>query len=343
MCFYLIKYYVYLQECVTTATVEQMINGKYEVIIAHPEALFCTSVGRQLRSSAAFCEKVIAVVVDECHTVELWGRSFRHAYKKLKDLSAYFKCPIVALSATLTTSMWKSLPRHLGIRQAKEFRSSPDKPNMYYEVATKPPNMDIAACAESIYMPEIDALQDKQLAYPVTLCYMPLDWCADAQAYGIEVFGRPSLETTLYAFLFSVQDKTVVKTVTAELKKEQPRVRLVFCSPCVGMGFDAPSITRVIHAKPPRNVLDLVQQVGRAGRSGQVCSSLVYFNNNDIAKNVTGMTQGMRDYCTTEGCLRLELLKDFGYTERMEEMSGCKCCKNCRNVCECAVCKVEEG
>ena len=136
-------------------------------------------------------------------------------------------------------------------------------------------------------------------------------------------------------YYFSLQDKTVVNHVTTDLKKVNPRIRLVFCSSCVGMGFDSPSITKVIHGKPPRNMLDLVQQAGRSGRSSQACTSFVYFNRSDIAKNVPGMTDDMREYCITDQCLRICMLKVFGYQTPLQKMSGCKCCKNCKLTCQC--------
>ena len=56
----------------SSATMTDIIDGKYEVVISHPEALLCTDVGRRLLNNPAFCKRVVALVIDECHTVDLW-------------------------------------------------------------------------------------------------------------------------------------------------------------------------------------------------------------------------------------------------------------------------------
>ena len=56
----------------SSATMTDIIDGKYEVVISHPEALLCTDVGRRLLNNPAFCKRVVALVIDACHTVDLW-------------------------------------------------------------------------------------------------------------------------------------------------------------------------------------------------------------------------------------------------------------------------------
>lgn len=68
----IVKYLVILQEYVSTATMTNIVAGKYEVVIAHPEALLCTEEGRRLLNNPVFCNRVVALVIDECHTVDLW-------------------------------------------------------------------------------------------------------------------------------------------------------------------------------------------------------------------------------------------------------------------------------
>jgi superfamily II DNA helicase RecQ len=67
------------------------------------------------------------------------------------------------------------------------------------------------------------------------------------------------------------------------------------------MGSDSPSITRVIHAKPPRRAVDFMQQIGRAVRKGQPACSKVFFNSNDIGHG--DIEQAMKDYCTSDCCM----------------------------------------
>ena len=104
-------------------------------MIAHPEALFSTPTGKKLRESENFTKRVIAVIVDECHTIEQWRKEFRPAFNKIQTLRSFFQCPVVALSATLTTVMWQNLPAQLGLKgDVKTFKMSPDKPNYDYAI-----------------------------------------------------------------------------------------------------------------------------------------------------------------------------------------------------------------
>ncbi len=104
------------------------------------------------------------------------------------------------------------------------------------------------------------ALQDAD--YPVTLMYLPLPWISEAAGYCDQLFGKVTLHTCTFGVIFSSQDRDVITTITNELKKGQPRIRLIFCTSSLGMGFDSPSIVRVIHGRPPRNMSDYLQQIG---------------------------------------------------------------------------------
>ncbi len=92
-----------------------------------------------------------------------------------------------------------------------------------------------------------------------------------------------------YAAYFSRQHPEVTRHISEELRKADPHIRLVFCTAALGMGFDSPSIVRVIHARPPRNLNDYFQEIGRAGRAGQEAQSTLYYSPRDIARNLPGM------------------------------------------------------
>lgn len=245
---------------------------------------------------------------------------------------------MIALSATLTVEMWKTLPKALGLVKPTVIKESPDKPNIFLDRKLKPPNVDIIHSAEFVYVPELEELYKLGHAYPVTLCYMPLAWCCDAQSLAVDLFGEPCLDNTLYAIVFSTQDKAINSHVMQELKKQDPTLRLVFCSAVLGIGFDSPCITRIVHGKPTRTMIDFVQQLGRAGRLGQPSVSVTYYNANDIAVNVPNMTTDMQKFCTTAECLRLTMLSVFGYEQPTEKLDGCKCCINCSIECQCDTC-----
>ena len=82
------------------------------------------------------------------------------------------------------------------------------------------------------------------------------------------------------------------------------------------MGFDPTSVVRVIHAKPPRNLSQYLQEIGRAGRRGQKSVAILYHNKRDIAKNIAGIEDDIIQYCKNNKCLREMLLVPFGFQKR---------------------------
>ena len=219
------------------------------------------------------------------------------------------------------------LSTKLGLQGPSILRYNPDRKNIFLRIVKKG-NDDVVTEYEKIFMPECDNLFSQRESFPVTLMYMPMEWCAEAQNYCMFLFGGQrniNIDNCLFATYFSTTQEAVLLTIRAELKKENPRIRLVFCTPAVGMGFHAPAVCRIIHARPPMSIIDFVQQIGRAGRGGQESESVVHYNSRDIAAN-TPMDQHMREYCREKGCLRRRMLEPFGF-EPEEENS--RCCMNC--------------
>ena len=95
-----------------------------------------------------------------------------------------------------------------------------------YSIVRKPPQRDVFACSEFVYMPLLRELQQLGQEFPVTLAYLPLEWCVNVQVQAAALFGA-RLDTARYAIYFSSQDKAVNAHVATELKKIDPYVRLV--------------------------------------------------------------------------------------------------------------------
>lgn len=94
------------------------------------------------------------------------------------------------------------------------------------------------------------------------------------------------------------------------------------------MGFDPTSVVRVIHAKPPRNLSQYLQEIGRAGRRGQKSVAILYHNKRDIAKNIAGIEDDIIQYCKNNKCLREMLLVPFGF-QKKEFNDKEECCSFC--------------
>lgn len=115
-----------------------------------------------------------------------------------------------------------------------------------------------------------------------------------------------------------------------ELRKPCPKIRVILAIVAIGMGLDAPSISRVIHCRPPTTLENYLQEFGRAGRNGQKASALLYYNNSDIASNRKGISQAMVDYCkNSAACFRLLIVNHFGYENVVFSGSPLDCCSHC--------------
>lgn len=111
------------------------------------------------------------------------------------------------------------------------------------------------------------------------------------------LFQASNINEAIYSAICSGQDDYVINTTIEELKKENPRIRLVLTTSIAGMGFDPKNVSRVIHTCPPRNASQYLQEIGRAGRRGQSSRAILYFGNRDIAANLPGIKEDIINYC----------------------------------------------
>ena len=250
--------------------------------------------------------------------------------------------PYIAMSGTITKKMSDTtIPDAIGMRKPVHVISvNPDRPNIRLTKYSKPPSLDVNSTYEAVLVKECKRLHLEKENYPVTLLYCTYPCCARGLAICRRLFGgNASIETALFSAIYSKQTPGVINLTMAELKKPNPRFRLIFCTASVGMGFDAPSIERVIHERPPRNILDYMQQFGRAGRCGQPADAILFYNNSNIAPNLPGIQDNIIEYCKNDtSCLRKKLLSSFGYEDFHSEIKKCRCCSWCHPQCDCNEC-----
>ena len=80
------------------------------------------------------------------------------------------------------------------------------------------------------------------------------------------LFGSPTIEDSIYSAICSGQDEHVISVTNGELKKVNPRIRLVLTTSIAGLGFDPKNVTKIIHTCSPRDISQYLQEIGRAGR-----------------------------------------------------------------------------
>ena len=266
------------------------------------------------------------------------GQQFRKAFGQVAELSAFFPAiPIVALSATVTLDQEMDLCKMLNFKKYVCISKNPDRPNI--KLICKKKSCDALNNHEDIIMPLLEDLKHNTCTFPLTLMYMPMQYMAEAAAAAKDLFPDTiNIYNSPWATIFSSQDELIRKEIFSQLRMENPRIRLVFCTSVLGLGFDALAVSRVIHLKPPRRMNDYMQEIGRAGRNGTSAEAVLYYTASDIACNVVGMENAIRTYCNSKGCYRQVLLNTYGF-EPTPGIPKCRCCDLCEAKCNCELCK----
>ena len=267
------------------------------------------------------------------------GEEFRTAFRELKNMKAFFPdTPFLALSGTLTVEQKQELPKQLSLCNFSIIESSPDKPNLFLEKFKKGSSSDVEEIYEKITHEICDKLYKYKERFPVTLLFIPVHYMSIALMYLNNLFKPKNIDDALYSAVCSGQDQYVIDKTMEELKKVDPHIRLVLTTSILGMGFDPKNVSRVVHACPPRNMAQYLQEIGRAGRCGQPSKATLHYNASNIARNLPGINEDIISYCTNDtSCLRNQLLSVFGY-EKDKSIVGCKCCSFCKTSCNCEEC-----
>ncbi|XP_071139716.1 ATP-dependent DNA helicase RecQ-like [Mytilus edulis] len=263
------------------------------------------------------------------------GEEFRTAFKKLRGLKSFFpNVPVIGLSGTLTVSQKETIPKQLGLEDFHTIEKTPDRPNIFIKKIKKEPGTDVMNEYEQIVHKLCDDLYDKKADFPVTLLFLPVYYMSEAMVYLLSLFDTSTINDSIYSAICSGQDQYVIDATIAELKKENPTIRLVLTS-ISGMGFDPKNVTSIIHACPPRNTSQYLQEIGRAGRCGQPSVATLYYSNRDLGKNLPGIKDDIINYCKNDSsCIRNQLLSVFGF-EKDKSIIDCQCCSFCAENCIC--------
>ncbi|XP_048245704.1 ATP-dependent DNA helicase RecQ-like [Haliotis rufescens] len=285
-------------------------KGVYNLVYAHPETLVNNkTVGTMLRSKI-YQDSVCAVAIDEVHMISEWGPKFRTAFNKLSEVICIFPdAAHLALTATATPAAVKTLASNLQFTDHGLVTINPDRPNIYLEVKSRLPNIRKFDKLDDLIHPLAQELHSKLADFPVTIVYINND--ADlgySYQYVARYLGQdgylpkdcPTPENRLFAQFNKDYTEAMKLHIIQELRKQSPKLRLVLATVALGMGLNAPSIARVMHFQPPTTLEKYFQEIGRAGRSGQPSSAVLFYNKSDIAANREDMTDAMVQYCVTK-------------------------------------------
>ena len=291
---------------------EDISNGKTKLLYVAPESLIKEEYANFLKTVP-----ISFVAVDEAHCISEWGHDFRPEYRNIKTIIERLgsNIPIVALTATATPKVQEDILKNLGILEANVFKSSFNRPNLYYEVRPKTKNVD----ADIIRFV-------KQNPKKSGIIYCLSRKKVEDLAQTLQVNGISAVP-----FHAGLDAKTRAKHQDMFLMEE---VDVVVATIAFGMGIDKPDVRFVIHHDIPKSIESYYQETGRAGRDGGEGHCLAFYSYKDVEKLEKFMIgkpiaeqeigqallQDIVAYAETSSSRRKFILHYFG--EEFDEVNG---------------------
>lgn len=305
-----------LNKAQLNAVREDLLSGSTKLLYVAPESLNKDENIELLKGT-----KISFYAVDEAHCISEWGHDFRPEYRKIKAMvDEIGKAPIIALTATATPKVQSDIQKNLGIQDARVFKSSFNRPNLYYEIRDKiEPEKDI-----------IKFIRQNSGKSGIIYCLSRKKVEEIAQLLNINGIKALPYHAGLDA-------KTRAENQDKFLMEE---VDVIVATIAFGMGIDKPDVRFVIHYDIPKSIEGYYQETGRAGRDGKEGVCITYYSYKDIqklekfmqGKPVAEQEIGKQllmetvAYAESNECRRKLLLDYFG---EVYPKDNCGSCDNC--------------
>ena len=311
----------YLNSSLNKAAIQQVMDdvksGRTKLLYVAPESL-------NKDENVAFLQgvKISFYAVDEAHCISEWGHDFRPEYRNIRPtINRIGDAPVIALTATATDKVRTDIKKSLGIIDAPEFKSSFNRPNLYYEVRQK---------AKDIDKQIIRFIKQHSGKSGIVYCLSRKkveELAAVLQANDIKA-------APYHAGLDSQRRSETQDDFLME------RIDVIVATIAFGMGIDKPDVRFVIHYDIPKSLEGYYQETGRAGRDGGEGMCITFYANKDLQKLekfMEGKSVAEQDigrqllqetaaYAESSVCRRKMLLHYFGEEYPKD---NCENCDNC--------------
>ena len=296
-----------------------IVSGKTKLLYVAPESLTKEDNVEFLRGV-----KISFYAVDEAHCISEWGHDFRPEYRKIRPIiNQIGPAPVIALTATATDKVRTDIKKNLGITDALEFKSSFNRPNLYYEVRQKTKNVDrdiIRFIRRNPGKSGIIYCLSRKKVEELAEVLRTNDIKAEAYHAGMDSATRSA-----------TQDAFIME-----------KIDIIVATIAFGMGIDKPDVRFVIHYDIPKSLEGYYQETGRAGRDGGEGMCITFYAAKDLQKLekfMEGKPVAEQDigrqllketaaYAESSVCRRKMLLHYFGEEYTQENCGNCDNCLN---------------
>lgn len=302
-----------------------VLSGKTKLLYVAPESLT-----KEENVSFLSGVKISFYAVDEAHCISEWGHDFRPEYRRIRPLvNQIGVAPIIALTATATDKVRGDIKKSLGIVDAVEFKSSFNRPNLYYEVRPKTENVE----KDIIRF----ILQQKGKSGII--------YCLSRKK--VEELAEVLRANNINARAYHAGMESQVRTQTQD-DFIMERLDVIVATIAFGMGIDKPDVRFVIHYDIPKSLEGYYQETGRAGRDGGEGRCITFYSPKDVRKLEKFMEgkpvseqeigrqliQETAAYAESSVCRRKFLLHYFGEEYHQDNCGNCDNCLHPRSKVE---------